>query len=188
MQKLVFIPSCEESSSLLQLINSNFNKTSVLIKEALLKKETPIKFIERIVTEKAFNINCNEFVLACHKSVFVGRRLISIPQNQEEIHNILKLYSGRNHNIHTAILLKRPNGTQTLRRTVTKIKIKNLSCEEIERYVASNLWQNKIGGYSFNSIFDSFIIKITGSMTGAQGLPLYQTKNILNCINETHTC
>ena len=104
---------------------------------------------------------------------------MKIPENEEEIRKLLMLYSGRNHDVHTAVLLKRIDGGQSLKRTVTRVKVKNLSLTEIEDYVASKLWVGKIGGYAFNSIFEGFVMKIIGSKTGAEGLPLYETKNLL---------
>ena len=92
---------------------------------------------------------------------------------------ILTLYSGRNHDIHTAVLLKRIDGTQSLKRTVTRVKIKNLSLKEMDDYVESKLWIGEIGGYSFGSTFEGFIMKVIGSKSGAEGLPLYETRNLL---------
>jgi septum formation protein len=59
------------------------------------------------------------------------------------------------------------------------VKIKNLSLKEIDSYVESKLWAGEVGGYAFNSIFEGFIMKVIGSKTGAEGLPLYETKNLL---------
>ena len=177
MNRITFVPSCKNSIALLSILTNNYNTQEVQIQETLLKKETPVKFIERMVKLKADISEGN--VLACHKAIFVGRRLIKIPENEEEIRKLLMLYSGRNHDVHTAVLLKRIDGRQSLKRTVTRVKIKNLSLKEIEDYVESKLWAGEIGGYAFNSMFEGFIMKIIGSKTGAEGLPLYETKNLL---------
>ena len=177
MKPIVFAPSCKNSTKLLSILTDNFTTQNIELVECLAKKETPVKFIERIVKLKSDISDGN--VLACHKAIFVGRRLVKIPENEEEIRKILKLYSGRNHDIHTAVLLKRIDGGQSLKRTVTRVKIKNLSLAEIEDYIESKLWAGEVGGYSFNSIFEGFIMKIIGSKTGAEGLPLYETRNLL---------
>jgi len=177
MNRITFVPSCENSLALFSILTNNYNTQEVHIHEALLKKETPIKFIERMVKLKADISEGN--VLACHKTVFVGRRLVKMPENEDDIRKLLTLYSGRNHDVHTAVLLKRIDGGQSLKRTVTRVKIKNLSLTEIDSYIESKLWVGKIGGYAFNSIFEGFVMKIIGSKTGAEGLPLYETKNML---------
>jgi septum formation protein len=177
MNSIAFIPSCENSLALLSILTNNYNKQEVEIQEALLKKETAVKFIERMVLLKLNAIDGN--VLACHKAIFVGRRLVKIPENEEEMRKILTLYSGRNHDVHTAVLLKRIDGTQSLKRTVTRVKIKNLSLKEMDDYVESKLWIGEIGGYSFGSTFEGFIMKVIGSKSGAEGLPLYETRNLL---------
>ena len=185
MKSFVFTPSCGKSLELISLISTSFTVQNVSIVEELKRKETPVKFIDRIIALKAESIennsNCN--TLVCHKSIFVGRTLIKTPESEEEIRQILKLYSGRNHDIHSAILLKRAaNGINSIRRTVTRIKVKHLSIEEVDQYVNSGLWKGEIGGYNFDSIFQSFIIKAIGSTTGAQGLPLYEARNLINNI------
>ncbi len=180
MTTITFVPSCKNSLKLLSIFTSNYTIHEIQVHEALLRKETPVKFIERIVKLKAESVEIDGNVLISHKAVFVGRRLVKTPQNQDEARKLITLYSGRNHDIHTAVLLKKKDGTSSLKRTVTRVKIKNLSLSEIDGYVASNLWVEEIGGYSFNSAFEGFVMKVVGSKTGAEGLPLYETKNLLS--------
>ncbi len=184
MKEFVFIPSNESSIKLLKEIGykpSSVENPSIDL--SLRKKETPVFYIDRITkgkTEMIWKEGLN--VLTAHKSVFVGRRLIGIPQNEEEIRQILKLYTGRNHTVYTSVFLKRADGTESKRRTLTRIKMKNLSPQEIDEFITSKQWIGEIGGYEFSGLFQAFIIKTVGSWTGAKGLPCYEVKNLINSI------
>ncbi len=184
MKKFVFIPSNKSSIELLQQIGyepSSIENQSIDL--SLRKKETPVFYTDRITKEKTeITWKSSINVLTTHKSVFVGRRLIGIPQNEDEIRQILALYTGRNHTIYTGVFLKRADGTESKRRTLTRIKIKNLSPQEIDEFIASKQWIGEIGGYEFSGLFQAFIIKTVGSWTGAKGLPSYEVKNLINSI------
>ena len=184
MKDFVFISSSKSSIELLKQIGF---EPSVIenpsIDFSLRKKETPVFYTDRITKEKAEKTwRSGLDVLATHKSVFVGRRLIGVPKNEEEIRQILALYTGRNHTIYTGVFLKRADGGESKRRTLTRVKIKNLSPQEIDEFIASKQWIDEIGGYDFSGLFQGFIMKTVGSWTGAKGMPCYEVKNLINSI------
>jgi predicted house-cleaning NTP pyrophosphatase (Maf/HAM1 superfamily) len=181
MKHFIFAPSNEYSIQSIQAIGFSPEIKYVTTSEELLKKETPVQYIDRITTAKAESIwKEGVNILAVHKSVFVGRRLIVIPQNEAEAGKILQLYAGQNHIVYTGILLKRSNGTASHRRAFTRIKLRNLDAKNIDEFIASNQWQNEIGGYNPNGLMQKHIIKITGSYTGFLGFPSYEASNLIN--------
>ena len=180
MSNFIFIPANEYSIQAMQMLGIKPQIYHAQVNEKLLNKETPIKYVDRICQEKAQSIWQGTNVFAVHKAVFVGRRLILPPQTEEDIRKTLSLYSGRNHVIYTSICLKKTDGTSSQRRTFTRVKLRNLDSKAIEEFVASNQWQNQIGGYNPNGIMQKHIIKITGSHSGFLGLPAYETFNLIN--------
>ena len=142
----------------------------------LKKRESPIMYCDRIAKEMLGDNQGN--TLSVFKGVFIGRRLIGIPSD-DEIHSILKLYSGSNHIIHTSVVLKRLDGTVSSRRTSTRVKVKHLSNVEAEAYISSKQWEGNNGGYDFTGLFQRFVMQITGSHSGAIGMPCYEIANLL---------
>ena len=63
----------------------------------------------------------------------------------------------------------------------TRILMKRLSEEEIKAYVASHEWQG-CSGYKIEGCMEGYVRRIIGSYSGIVGLPLYETKNLLNGI------
>ena len=119
------------------------------------------------------------YVLAADTVVAVGRRILPKAELLDEAAQCLRLLSGRNHRVHTAICLVTPNGAFRQRLVETRVRFKRLSEEDIEAYLASGEWRGKAGGYAAQGIAGTFIVKIVGSYTNVVGLPLYETTTLL---------
>ncbi len=119
------------------------------------------------------------YVLAADTVVAVGRRILPKAELLDEASQCLRLLSGRNHRVHTAICLVTPNGAFRQRLVETRVRFKRLSEEDIEAYLASGEWRGKAGGYAAQGIAGSFIVKIVGSYSNVVGLPLYETTTLL---------
>jgi len=122
----------------------------------------------------------NSIILAADTIVAVGRRIVEKPNHEDDAVEALKLLSGRNHRVYTAVCLRDQNGRYISRLVETRIKFKRLSEEEFVSYIQSKEWYDKAGGYAIQGIAGSFVIKIIGSYSSVVGLPLYQTSNLLN--------
>jgi len=72
-----------------------------------------------------------------------------------------------------------PEGQVVERVVETRVKLRRLSFEAIQRYIASREWDGKAGGYGIQGAFAEHVISIIGSYTNIVGLPLYETANLL---------
>jgi len=119
------------------------------------------------------------YILSADTVVAVGRRILPKAELLDEAAQCLRLLSGRNHRVHTAICLVTPKGSFRQRLVETKVRFKRLSDEDIEAYLASGEWRGKAGAYAAQGIAGSFIVKIVGSYSNVVGLPLYETTALL---------
>ena len=111
--------------------------------------------------------------------VAVGRRILPKAELLDEASQCLRLLSGRNHRVHTAVCLVTPSGSFRQRLVETNVRFKRLTDEDIESYLASGEWRGKAGAYAAQGIAGSFIVKIVGSYSNVVGLPLYETTSLL---------
>lgn len=151
------------------------------IDENRLKYERPLPYVKRMALEKAKAVakeNPNENVLAADTIVAVGLRIIQKSKNEQEQEAVMRLLSGRNHKVISAICLIDKNGKITQRCVITRITMKHLSEEEIKEYVLSKEWVG-VCGYRIDGILGGFVKSIVGSFSGVVGLPLYETRNLL---------
>src|SRR5262245_53507985 len=119
------------------------------------------------------------YILAADTVVAVGRRILPKADLLDEAAQCLRLLSGRNHRVHTAVCLVTPSGAFRQRLVETKVRFKRLNEEDIEAYLASGEWRGKAGAYAAQGIAGSFIVKLVGSYSNVVGLPLYETTALL---------
>jgi septum formation protein len=120
------------------------------------------------------------YILGADTVVAVGRRILPKAELLDEAAQCLRLLSGRNHRVYTALCLVTPKQAFRQRLVETRVRFKRLSPQDIEAYLASGEWRGKAGGYAAQGLAGSFIVKLVGSYTNVVGLPLYETVALLS--------
>jgi septum formation protein len=120
------------------------------------------------------------YIIAADTVVAVGRRILPKAELLNEASQCLRLLSGRNHRVYTAICLVTPKEGFRQRLVETRVRFKRLADEDIESYLASGEWRGKAGGYAAQGLAGSFIVKLVGSYSNVVGLPLYETVALLS--------
>ena len=150
--------------------------------------EIPRAYANRLARSKAAaaldNVKLDDelrgaYILAADTVVAVGRRILPKAELLDEAAQCLRLLSGRNHRVYTAICLVTPKETFRQRLVETRVRFKRLTEEDIEAYLASGEWRGKAGGYAAQGIAGTFMVKIVGSYTNVVGLPLYEVMTLL---------
>lgn len=150
------------------------------IDETPMKSELPRPYCVRMAREKVAAVEAAEgdIVLCADTTVALGRRIMGKPENAGEAAEFLMAMSGRRHKVITAVAVKR--GSQIWERdVVTTVKMKHLSNEELNGYLATDDWQGKAGGYGIQGPAGALIPWIQGSFTAVVGLPLAETSGLL---------
>src|ERR671930_580378 len=120
------------------------------------------------------------YILSADTVVAVGRRILPKAELLDEAAQCLRLLSGRNHRVHTAVCLVTPKEAFRQRLVETRVRFKRLSQEDLEAYLASGDWRGKAGGYAIQGLAGAFVVKLVGSYTNVVGLPLYETVSLLS--------
>ena len=144
------------------------------------KGELPRPYCARMARQKAgaTEAGAEDLVLAADTTVAMGRRILGKPADAGEAAQFLHALSGRRHRVITAVAVRL--GTRLWERdVVSAVRIKRLSDEEINAYLASGEWQGKAGGYGIQGMAGAFAPWISGSFTGIVGLPLNETAGLL---------
>ena len=149
------------------------------IDETRRKDESPRALAERLAREKAAACPEAGFILAADTVVALGQRNLEKAADADEAEAFLRLLSGRAHQCITGIAVKTPDGRVNSRTVMARVKVKRLTDQEIAAYIASEEWRGKAGGYGIQGMAGAFITHISGSYTTIVGLPLYETKYLL---------
>lgn len=142
--------------------------------------ERPRDYCLRIAREKAqaFAPDPDDIVLCADTTVALGRRILGKPADAGEAAQFLLSLSGRRHQVITAVSIRR--GAQIwVRDVVSQVRMKRLSDQELNSYLASGDWQGKAGAYGIQGPAAALIPWISGSYTGIVGLPLAETATML---------
>lgn len=117
-------------------------------------------------------------VLAADTTVALGNSILAKPTDREDAVAMLKKLSGSMHHVYTAIAVKFYDSIkETL--SVTEVRFRELSDDEIRRYVATGDPLDKAGAYGIQGKASMFIESINGSYTGVVGLPMFETAQLL---------
>lgn len=150
------------------------------IDETPQKNELPRPYCARMAIEKvrAVQADDDDIVLCADTTVALGRRILGKPENAGEAAQFLLAMSGRRHRVITAVAVRRGDKVWE-KDVVTNVRMKNLSDEELNAYLATNDWQGKAGGYGIQGPAGALIPWISGSFTAVVGLPLTETAGLL---------
>ena len=119
------------------------------------------------------------YVLGADTVVVVGRRLLPKAETEAEARKCLDLLSGRAHRVLTGVAVVAPGGKTASRLSETRLHFKRMTKAEIDAYIASGEWRGKAGGYGVQGRAAAFVLDLAGSYTGVVGLPLYETRSLL---------
>ncbi len=150
------------------------------IDETPRKSELPRPYCIRMALEKAQAVPADDgdLVLSADTTVALGRRIMGKPLDAAEAGGFLRAMSGRRHRVITAVALRR--GPKIWERAVeTVVRMKRLTPDDIEAYLATGDWQGKAGAYGIQGPAGAFVPWISGSFTAVVGLPLCETAGLL---------
>jgi septum formation protein len=152
------------------------------INEDPIEGEVPRGHALRLAQEKAAKVageNSETIILAADTVVGVGRRILPKAENLDQAKYCLNLLSGRGHRVFTGVAVVKANGDMISRVVETRLTMKRLSAQELQSYLESGEWNGKAGGYGIQGIAESYISKLIGSYSNVVGLPLFETRNLL---------
>ena len=150
--------------------------------ESPLKNELPRSLAQRLAADKARAVAAQQpgdYVLAADTVVALGRRVLDKANTDEEVATCLKRLSGRGHRVYTGIALVAPDGRLSSRVVETRLTFKVLTDSEIRDYVTCGEGVGKAGGYAIQGRAGGYVTHLVGSVTAVIGLPLYETRCLL---------
>ncbi|MBZ6377669.1 septum formation protein Maf [Pacificimonas flava] len=143
--------------------------------------EPPRVYAERMAREKALAVprEAGECLLAGDTTVAAGRRIFPPAASEEDVARFLELLSGRRHRVFAAVALIDAEGVLRARVAESVVRFKRLHPDEIAAYAASGEGIGKAAGYAIQGRAAGLIAFMSGSYSGVVGLPLFETRALL---------
>ena len=151
------------------------------VPEEVLPGETPAACAQRLARAKAraiFNQRSADpsqiAVLGADTIVVVGDGILGKPVDADDAARMLRLLSGREHQVITGVCLITPGSPpkEDVRHEATLVTMDALTDKEIADYVASGEPTDKAGAYAIQGRASRWIPKIDGCYFNVVGLPI----------------
>ena len=148
-------------------------------------KERPRSYVERVALLKwqaAFDrLKARGLplapILCSDTTVSLAGQILGKPNSSAEAVKMLKLLSGKQHEVLTSVVVGRLRPSLLTSRSLVTFRV--ISLTEIRQYVASGEPVGKAGSYAIQGPAQRWISDLRGSYSGVMGLPLFETDQLL---------
>ena len=140
--------------------------------------EVPVFLSEKKARVLA-DINPHAIILAADTVVILDDIILNKPADKSEAREMLKLLSGKTHEVVTGITLITPNETVSIADSAM-VSFRSLADWEVDWYVKGGFGLDKAGAYGVQDFIGmAGIEKMEGSFYTVMGLPIFHVFNLL---------
>ena len=181
--QLILASASPRRRELLGLFGLPFVIRAADIDETMNPALPPEAEVARVSRLKALAVprEAEDVVIAADTIVVCGGRVLGKPHSHEEAAQMLRLLSGRDHQVMTGCTVRAPGGTETFTE-ITDLHFRQLTEAEIARYVASGEPMDKAGAYGIQGGAALFCQGIRGDYYNVMGLPVCRLGQVLKTL------
>ncbi len=136
--------------------------------------------VAQISHKKALAVErkADDVLIAADTIVVVQGRILGKPHSEEEAADMLRLLSGRDHQVMTGVTVL-CGDKEAVFTEITDLHFRPLTDSEIQRYVRSGEPMDKAGAYGIQGGAALFCEKMTGDYYNVMGLPVCRLGQVL---------
>ena len=152
------------------------------IREERVVGETPAAYACRLAREKAQSVARQfpgRYVLGADTIVVIDNQVLEKPGNAADAARMLRLLSGRTHDVTTGVSLVDPAGKTDTRFATTRVSFRKIEDEEIRRYIKTGEPMDKAGAYAIQGGAAGWVHSVEGEYSNVVGLPVSLVKQML---------
>lgn len=172
--KLILASGSPRRSEILNAVGWEFEKHVADIDETEKLGENPADYVQRLAKEKAQAVALNyktALVLGADTTVVIDEQIIGKPVDLDDARRMLRMLSGREHQVLTGVALVKGEVTKIGLQT-TKVTFNKMNDDEIEYLIKNGEPLDKAGAYAVQAQAALFIEKIEGDYWNVVGLPI----------------
>ena len=178
--QLILASASPRRQELLKLFGLPFTVRVADIDETMDPGLPPFDEVGRVSRAKALAIprETDDIVIAADTIVVCEGKTLGKPRDAEDAKAMLRLLTGRDHQVMTGSTVLRGENRETFTE-VTDIHFRDLSENEIARYVASGEPMDKAGSYGIQGGAALFCSHMVGDYYNVMGLPVCRLGMVL---------
>ena len=181
---LILASASPRRSELLQNAGIPFIVEPAHIAEQPFSGESPLQYAQRLARDKAravFARHSDNVVLGADTVVVVDEHLLEKPQDPADAARMLRLLSGRAHQVITGVCLVARHYEQ-IGVEITEVRFSTLSEREIAGYVEMGEPMDKAGAYAIQGMASRWVERIDGCYFNVVGLPVSRVYRMLQAL------
>jgi len=178
---LVLASASPRRAELLRSAGVAFAVDPAHVPEQAVAGEAPLDYAQRLARDKALAVlarHHEDAVLGADTVVVVDQQLLEKPTDANDAARMLRLLSGRTHQVITGVCLIAP-GFERTEAELTQVTFSRLSGEEIALYVRSGEPMDKAGAYGIQGMASRWVTRIEGCYSNVVGLPVARVYRML---------
>lgn len=168
---------------ILRTLGISFSIIPPDVDESKRKDETVREYVYRVAHDKASKVGKlfpEKWVIAADTVVVSKGRVLGKPKNERQAVEMLKRLRGRWHKVMTGYCIMNISRGVTYQDVAeTKVFIKDLTDEEIRRYIKTSEPFDKAGSYAVQGKGGYMVKEIKGSYANVVGLPICEITEML---------
>ena len=178
--KLILASASPRRRELLGLFGIPFEIRAADIDETMDPNGSPFDEVGRVSRLKALATERSgeDVVIAADTIVVCAGRVLGKPHDPQEAVEMLRLLTGRDHQVMTGVTVLKGDTTVTFTE-VTDLHFRELTDREIARYVASGEPMDKAGSYGIQGGAALFCTGMQGDYYNVMGLPVCRLGQVL---------
>jgi septum formation protein len=179
---LILASASPRRAELLRNAGISFTVDPAHIAEEPSPGESPLAYAQRLARDKALAVLARHpevTVLGADTVVVVDEHLLEKPTDAADAARMLRLLSGRKHEVITGVCVAN-SGFQQTEAEVTQVTFVPLSEEEIAFYVGTGEPMDKAGAYAIQGIASRWAKQIIGCYFNVVGLPVPRVYRLLH--------
>ena len=185
--KKILASKSSRRKKILKMINIDFSVIPSNVIEDFELRLPPEAFAEHWAREKARVISKSKpksLVIGADTIVVLDSMKLGKPENEIECISMLKLLSGKTHQVITGVsLLHGELELDVSFNSTTLVSVKKITHGEISTYISLYNPLDKAGGYGIQDGFSAFISSINGCFYNVMGLPISKLYSVYKKLN-----
>jgi septum formation protein len=178
---LILASASPRRAELLRNARIPFTVDPARVPEQPLPGERPIDYAQRLAREKAqtvFGRHPGATVLGADTVVVADEHLLEKPADSGDAARMLRLLSGRTHEVITGVSLTAP-GFNCSEAEITRVTFSEISEAEIAAYIQTGEPMDKAGAYAIQGMASRWANSIEGDYFNVVGLPVARVTRML---------
>jgi septum formation protein len=181
--RLILASASPRRAELLTAARFEFDTQPAGVDESPRDHESVEDYTLRVARDKAHTARRHvkdpgAIILAADTEVVAGGAILGKPASEDDARRMLRLMSGRAHDVLTAVVVLSGSSEHTAIAN-THVRFLPLTDADIETYVATGEPMGKAGAYGIQGYAARFIDHIEGSWSNVVGLPLHLVHQLI---------